>query len=456
MPVYPYALLQADPTTEIGVSWIDDTGDGGDHQTIYYGTDESDLNLSESDSGESVISLPDSYVYHTKLDGLDPGTRYYIEIDSSETVQHTFETMPETMPDPLSFAATSDHHPWRDGVGMAEVGRGPDVMEELGGLNYDLILFPGDWLTHVQSGTTDDAEDWMTWWSDYGRPMDKDKLHPHFTVPGNHEVADNISQVWSGDPDDWDESDLTPDAGHYQQFFPNTKELSPDGESNYASVTISDYIQVIGLDTYSAFPADQTSWLEETIDESVDFCIPIIHAPLLPGGKRGEDEINRTIRQEWAKILYDADNVHFTVVGDNHTRKVSYPYSIVESEPSHDDYFDLGDDGYMVADEGFEDDLAVQEFGDGWPNNRPDPPTDGNGNIAEWYLEYVEREDVNEANFHTIQMSNSEKYIEVREWDQWGSLLKSHSVLGSRPTDPWTISSDSKLSINSEANLTFI
>lgn len=425
MSVYPYALLQPNPTTEIGVSWIDDTGNGGDTQTVAYGTKENKHDQIENDDGEQVINSEQSYVYHTTLTGLEPATRYDIKIESSESIEHSFETMPEEMPHLASFAATSDHHPWREGIGMAAVGRGPAVMEELGQLEFDMILSPGDALTHVQSGSNSDADDWLTWWSEYACAMDQETLHPRFRIPGNHEVAQNISQTWNGRKQDWDDSDLTPNAGHFHQFFPNIQELEPIGQ-NYGAVTVSDYLQIVGLDTYSAFPANQTDWLDDIVDESVDHCIPVFHAPLLPGANRGDDEINKTIRNEWAKILYELENASFTIVGDNHCRKYTYPWQVVDSEPSHEEFFDLNGDGYLVVDDTETDPCRMYEYGDGWPIARDDNPTDGEGNTVTWYLEYNEFTDLTDSNFHTIDISNTDEYVQVREWDQWGELLESH------------------------------
>jgi|AntDeeMinimDraft_4_1070355.scaffolds.fasta_scaffold00673_4 hypothetical protein len=427
MSVYPYALLQPNPTTEIGISWIDDTGNGGDTQTVSYRTANCESAQTESDDGAKIINSGNSYIYHTTLTALEPATQYSITIESSETVEHTFETMPEAMPDCIRFAATSDHHPWREGIGMAAVGRGPAVMEELGQLDFDLILSPGDALTHVQNATRSDAEDWLTWWSDYGRPMDQEKLHPRFRIPGNHEVAQNIPQTWNGRKQDWDDAVVSPNAGHFHQFFPNIQAVEPVGQ-NYGAITVSDYLQIIGLDTYSAFPADQTEWLEDTIDDSVDHCIPVIHTPLLPGANRGNDELNKTIRQEWAKPLSEPTNTRFTIVGDNHCRKYTYPWQVVDSKPSHDEYFDLDGDGYLVIDETERDPSRMCEYGDGWPIARDANPTDGEGNTVTWYLEYTEFKDQTEANIYTIALSNADDNIQVREWDQWGTLLESHII----------------------------
>ncbi len=427
MSVYPYALLQPNPTTEIGISWIDDTDTGGGSQTVAYGIGETDCDQLERDDGTKIENSEAAYVYHTILTGLEPDTRYELEIESSETIEHSFETMPAEMPNHVRFAATSDHHPWRAGIGMAAVGRGPAIIEELGQHDFDIILSAGDALTNVQHGTSSDAEDWLTWWSDYARAMDQEMLHPRFRLPGNHEVAQNIPQTWNGRKQDWDRSDLTPNAGHFHQFFPNIQELEPI-DKNYGAVTISDYLQIVGLDTYSAFPADQTEWLENTLDESVDHCIPVIHAPLLPGANRGEDAINRTIRKEWARPLYDPANIRMTIVGDNHCRKYTSPWRVVESEPGHDEYFDLDGDGYLVVDETATDSTRMYEYGDGWPNARDGNPTDGQGKTVTWYLEYNEFEDVSEGNFYTIAVSSENEYLHISEWDQWGDLLESHDI----------------------------
>lgn len=441
--IYPYGLLQPDPTTEFGLSWIDNSGEGGDTQTVNFGTDPDNLSSSESDSGE-VVPSSDAYVYHTVLDGLEPGTRYHIEIDSTETVTHEFETMPTEMPDRLKLAVTSDHHPWRED-GMADVGRGGAVMRSLGRKDYDVLMFVGDWVTHTQNTSSSNAQLWLDWWRYYGLPMDQDKIHPEFPCVGNHEVADGEQTIWNGDPDDWDDEDLDPEAGYFQLFFPNLKNLPPEGK-NYGEITVSNYLQLISLDTYSEFPENQTDWLDDVIDESVDHCLPMLHAPMLRAGARGGGEIQQIIREEWAPILHDADNVSVQFSGDQHRRKVTYPYRLVDEEPSHDDYYDIGDGQYLIADEGVED--GIIEFGDGWMNSRSSAP-------ETWYLQpdYSAGSDVNQCQYYTTILS--EDYVTVNEWDQWGGRLASHNVVGKPPDkarfrgeSTVTISSDSNISVN--------
>lgn len=432
--VYPYALLQPNPTTAVGISWIDATGDGGETQTVRYGLLDHELTDHESDAGRRLASTDDVYIYHTQLTGLEPASRYAVEIESSETLAHEFETLPAEQPDSVRIGVTSDHHPWREGIGMATVGRGPAVMEMFGELEFDLIISPGDWLTNAFDGTPSDADDWLRWWADYGRPMDHSKLHPRFVVPGNHEIAKHIPHTWNGRKADWDGELLAPDAGHFQQFYPNLRELEPVGE-NYGSITIGDYLQLIALDSYSAFPADQTEWLAETIDDTVDHCIPVHHTPLLPGASRGGDELNQTVREAWARPLYDAETTSFSIVGDNHCRKYTSPWCVVETEPEHDSWLDLGGDSYLVVDETDADPRRMYEYGDGWPNARTDDPTDGNGRTVTWYLEYNELKNVDETQFHTVEISNTDEneMVLVREWDQWGEELQSHTVRGSSP-----------------------
>lgn len=423
MSVVPYALLYSSPSTTIGISWIDDASTGEDQQTIRYGPHAGGLTAREQTAGNRITNA-EAAVYHTTLTELEPDTRYRITIEGSETVSHCFETLAAT-PDSVRVAVTSDHHPWREGIGMATVGRGPAVMAELGDLEFDIIVFPGDVLTEAFDGTASDAANWLRWWAEYGQAMDNGRLHPRFVIPGNHDVARDIPHTWNGRRTDYKPEDLDPNAGHFHQFFPNIQSFEPVG-TNYGAVTVGDSLQLIGLDTYSAFPAVQTDWLAETIDESVDHCLPVAHTPLLPGANRGDDALNRTLREEWAATLYDASNIRFAIAGDNHCRKYTHPWRVVDSEPSHDSYFDLAGEGYLVVDHE-SDPNRVFEFGDGWPNARDQYLTDGDGTTVRWYLDYTELQDTAEANFHTVSLSTSGA-VEVREFDQWGELLAAHAV----------------------------
>ncbi|MCU4924448.1 fibronectin type III domain-containing protein [Halobacteria archaeon AArc-dxtr1] len=430
--VYPYALLLEDPTSEMGISWIDDTGEsGGASQTVSYGTEPDALAESEEAEGEEFPESDGAYVYHTTLTGLEPDTTYHIEIDATDSLTHQFNTFPLERPEEMRIGITSDHHPWREGIGMADAGNGAAVMEEFGQFEPDIVYYPGDFVTFATSHTTEDTENWLTWFDDYMGGINQGYLKPFFAGAGNHELAEIVGCCWEGRKEGFDYEDLTPDAGYFQMLFPNIVELDPVGE-NYGSVTISDYLQLVMLDSHSAFVDDQAEWLAETIDPSVDLVVPGCHQPMLPGGDRGSYELMASMRSLWGPILHEAPNVQCYFVGNEHAYKNTLPWTIVDDEPDHDNYFDLDDEffdledvGYMVVDDGVtttEDTITKEngiiEFGDGWPNNRAIPSEEG-----DWFLNYAEGDSVDEAQYQLLDIYSES--MTISEVNQVGEAMAS-------------------------------
>jgi len=108
---------------------------------------------------------------------------------------------------------------------------------------------------------------------------------------------------------------------------------------------------------------------------------------------------------------------------------------LITAEPDHEAWLNLGGDGYLGVEKTDADPRRMSEYGDGWPNARTAHPTDGDGQTGTWYLEYTELQNVEEAQFHTVEISTAddEDRILVREFDQWGTGQQTHTVRGLSP-----------------------
>lgn len=341
--IYPYALVPEDPTQQIVVCWLDDRTDAdGSSQTLDYNDG------SVSADGDL---LPDTgaYIYHAEIDGLEPDTAYSGQIDGEKSVE--WETLPESLAgDELKLVVHSDLHIDR-GDGMDD----PEQMEPLEAEDPDIVLLLGDQVSWADEVGEEDGY-YMTYLTEYLPILNQDRLRPIFFTPGNHDVGNHS---WDGT------GSVDPDTGYIDYVWPYPKSLDPTGE-NYGEVTIGNYLQLLGLDTHSAHPEDVADWMDEAIDETVNFSLPIHHSPLFPGGDRNDadKDLQELLRDEWAGRLYQADNIHCHFSGHIHLRSRSLPWEVSDSD---DDDSEEIPEGYVVEKD---DGRRVVEFGGGWSDGR--------------------------------------------------------------------------------------
>ncbi|APX98549.1 FN3 domain-containing metallophosphoesterase family protein [Natronorubrum daqingense] len=388
--VHPYALLPEDPTTEAIISWIDQRSDDDRHdeQTLEYGTGPDNLEHTAESDGEEFAENSDILRFEVSLDDLESDTEYHAQIvcDSGETVDGiSFRTLPDDLSDAddgLNIIVTSDIH-------IDKEMEDDEAMQDLADQDPDMLLIAGDVVSNGYEESDEIEDYWLDFWDNYMEHINEDFLVPMMMVPGNHEV---------GNGSGWDGSgSVEPDAGYFQFFFTNTVDLDPTGE-NYAEVTISDYLQVIGLDTHSAEIDDTAAWLEDNINTDVDMVLPFHHCPILAGGSRSssDDDLEENLREAWAPIYADAGNVYASFSGHIHVRKRTKRWTVVDEEPDDGDYTEL-DDGYIVEDEN-----GIVEFGDGMRSNR--------SVNDDWYLE---TSDDDEEQFYSLTIEQDLDVVEL-------------------------------------------
>lgn len=389
--VIPYSNLAEDPTTEVVIYWIDERDEAdGSAQSIHYGDDESDLTESVTDNDpDEVPELDGTWVYVAVIDELDADTRYYAEIrDDSDDVLETCQwvTLPNSLDSrDITVAVSSDWHTDHSG---SQYMNDPEDVDVIWGQDPDLHLFVGDYNTTVDSESQSNAEDWVRIFREYYDRYDDEELVHILAVPGNHEVGNH---QWDGT----DAESVDPDRGYFSFFYGHPRLL--DGPGNSGAVTVGDYLQVLALDTHSAFPSEVGDWVADAIDETVELVIPFQHEGFAQLGHRDDNDLTDNVRRGWFDTLYSADNVYFWQHGHVHTEGRTVPFKKVDDEPSHDEYFEL-DDGYVVEGETHD---GITGFGEGWRDDR--------SLRDEWYVERVQQN----KNFSLVTLSNPSVQLQV-------------------------------------------
>lgn len=388
--INPYATLTEDPTTSLAIYWIDqrDGADGSD-QTLDY------------DGGSEIAyadEIPESdgvYRYYCTVDGLSPETVYNGTIDGEKEIE--WKTLPEEIPDDgLHFGVSSDWHIDRDNA-MPD----PEGMQPIKDENLDFHLFAGDYGTRIDDVDEDNTEKWIRLLEEYYGVLNEDRIVPTLPVPGNHEVGNHSYDGLDS---------VNPDAGYFRFFFRHPNYLPPVG-SNYGSVEVGDYLQILAADTHSSRAPTVGSWLERTANPTFDFSVVYFHAPMLPGLSH-DSEFYEEVRRQYAPTLDRMDNIGPVFSGHMHVRSRSVPWTITDEEPD-EDYIDLDEDGYLIENPDV-DDISVVEFGGGYRDAR-DPE-------EEWYLDLVEEG----RQFYTVTLEQqSETQVTVRELDEDGEEYNS-------------------------------
>ena len=394
--IYPYAQLADDPTSSVIVSWVDDRTDAdGSEQTLEFDDG------SETSEGEEVPESGGSYKYEVEINGLDPNSDYSGTIDGEESVG--FETLPESLEDgAIDFVVVSDQHIDRDNA-MPDSG----MMEPLADEDPDLLIINADLTTDGYQVDEDNTDDWLRFWDEYLGILQENKLVPIVMTVGNHEVG---NMVWDGT------GSVDPEAGYYQFWFSNIPDTDPQGE-NYGEISVGDALQILALDTHSAYADDVAEWMDDAYNPHANLCLPIHHAPLMPGGYRtDEDEdLSQLLREEWGPFFDDKHNIMPTFSGHIHLRSRSVPWTVTASEPSGDDYFEVGD-RYII--ENPDEDDRIIEFGGGYRAGR-DPEDD-------WFLDVTEEV----LQFYSCTLERqSDPTLTVQELDEDGNLYSEHTFV---------------------------
>ena len=368
-----YALLLADPTTEMMICWIDETGNGTDH-TIYYGEDKENLNNSQTVSGVEMIE-GDGYVYSTSLKELNSDVTYHLEVDTGSFISEieSFKTFPQTLGDKsIKLMTLPDIH---INQGYTHNWENPDKIDRFVEENPDIIIIPGD-----GTGQGDVHERFVSAFKDYFSQFNSEHLTPILWCPGNHEMGGWV------DPAD-NEDDL--DERHYPYFVPNLAEIDPVGRGLfYGNIVIGDYLQLVALDSHGVVGEwqDQVNWIKTLTDNanksfaihhrgyihnegkiyhrSSDVEIPFIDyvTNTTFNEDRKDDKYQVWQREDWFVNLYNGlENLEGFFTGHIHGGAVTRPLKPVEYTPDTPYYLPAGEYNLVRDDE-----EGVREYGQGF------------------------------------------------------------------------------------------
>ena len=394
--IFGYRLFLEDATSEIMVVWVDErTGADGAQQTLRYGTGPQNLDQSISATGDQVPSRSE-YIYSVKLASLSPDTKYYLRVDAGSVIRdltpHT--TFPTALPtEGIKFVMMSDIHITQsDGVTT------PGELNPVAAEEATALFMAGDLADSFKEdfGSANGAV-WIDLLKNFLPVVDL----PIFHAPGNHDVGNH---QWDGT------GSVNPDQNYYRIFFPNTAEMAPAG-TNYGQVAFGNYFQMIGLDTHSARPIDQRTWLEQNINTEVSAAFAIYHCPMLGVTPRDTNNLELQVRNGFYRAMRQASNLPASYAGHVHYRTRTVGLGISESDPGTSESEQLFDadgnpDGWMVAEAG-----GHVEFGQGWRSGR------GVSAGSQWFLE--ESQDDNQYYLLTLTAQS----LSVEEKEAGGTTL---------------------------------
>ncbi len=325
-PAYIYLICTSDTAHTINVSWrtyeaeyvgkvlYDTESHDGDPEAYAY--------AAEGDPTITPVTLEATggYIYHVKLTGLEPDTKYYFicgHPDYWYSDEQSFKTAP-VQREHIRFVQGGDsrseqrtgyyQYPW------------PDLRDNISKLmasyNPDFVLFTGDYLWSSQEQTGGDTWDnWLGAMFEYWRTSDN-RLIPIIPVIGNHEVyypepslydpmtqAQNYYMIF----------DLPVEENHYAWYSLN---WGPD----LHIIVLDSQIMSKGSDPWN----EQVEWLSRDLFEHMDDLVKIAadHKPPL-------EEYN--FKEAWS-MEFDTYHLDMVFSGHVHCYKRSYPLNFLYPE----------------------------------------------------------------------------------------------------------------------------
>lgn len=370
-----FLTWQRDPTSTMTVDWhtdvaaavqTDDTGDDGPRAAtepvLAYRrapTAEND-EAWQSATGETIYHQTDEFhpdadidydrtVHRVELTDLDSDTVYEFRLGTAPI--WTFETLPSTLSEPLTFAngGDTDYEGW------------DPILETL--TTHEprprFLTICGD-LPYADGGTQPDAiERWHSWFDSVKDHLvtDGGRVLPILVGIGNHECLsyyfdlmtlnrhvelEDITEDdhgirearFAGDPDDarraW--------APYFYTFF------AFPGQPGYDVIDIGEYLSIVMLDSYhsNAVAGDQTEWLDGVLADrrDVDHVIPQTHAPIYPSHREDDENYTRYIQDAWLP-LFEREGLPIVFGHHDHTTKITPP--LLDGEVDPDGLVEVGD-----------------------------------------------------------------------------------------------------------------
>jgi len=300
---------QNDTAHTIVVTWQTKTAGTGD--VVRYDIKSGSGNPSNYESSQTgtnhTYSTVDGYIHDVRLTGLSPNTVYYFICGGDNggwSGEHSFRTAPDSSVS-FRFVAGGDS---RSGGGDWPAGR-DSVSREMAKFNPSFVLYVGDFIR--QANYQPEWDNWFAaeqlYWVD----------NNNLTIPiipsiGNHELFGDSAGV-----------------AYFGQFSLPT---FPADEKWY-SLDWGPSLHITILDTETAVPGDQTTWLKQDLAEHENtlWKVVLFHEPPFSDGPDG---YNNAVRRYWVP-LFDNYHVDLVISGHNHLYERTYPinYTVSENTP---------------------------------------------------------------------------------------------------------------------------
>ena len=377
-----------------------------------------------------AIPSRSEFLYHFRVGNLIPATVYPFAVDG-QFEQGDFKpikTLPGALPpNGLKAIAVSDLHTEFPTVSLPGGLMEPSEVAVFAAERPDFLLSVGDnTFTNAFSYSTSNGAPWIRWVRDYLPEFHPDHLIPVFAVPGNHDVGNGV----------WDGSGSVNKGGTYfRVFFPAIAEIEPTG-ANHGTVSIGDYLQIVGIDSHSATVSETAEWISTgVIDTESPLVVAIHHCPMFGNDVRqaGDVTLAAGLRDAAFRALYSAGNVPFTFCGHLHTRARTFPLGIVETDPGGD-RLTLSDGGFIQVQE-----TGIVEIGQGYRNER------------ETFVSFLQDASENMVkNFNVLEISKGK--VAVRTSDDSAQTLWSGNSDTPRARRIQPVLSDGSLSTAVNAN----
>lgn len=330
----PPAILltwQRDPTSTMTIDWHTPKEDEREAELDYRGPDEEDWTRVSGETQEVEHEDPTTTyerdIHRVELTDLDPGTEYEFRVGTAPV--WTFETMPDSLDDPVTFASGGD---------SGHIGWDP-TLETL--MEYDpaFLVIAGD-LPYADGGNATGPDRlWEGWFESVKDYLiaDDGRVVPIVAGIGNHECRngyyDEASMMEYENTDEWREWF----APYFYTFF------AFPGHPGYGVLDFGDYLSIPMLDTDHTNPieGEQTEWLDSALEEREDVThvMPHYHIPAWPS-HRDMERHQPPMHDGWLP-LFERTGVRFSFEHHDHTFKNTPP--LRDGQPHDDGIIYVGD-----------------------------------------------------------------------------------------------------------------
>ena len=304
-----YLTWQRDPATTMTIHWHGD--DAREPARVTYRVPDTAFALTATGTSRFLAAGLDRYIHTVELTNLTPGQTYTFQA-GSQSVWHSFRTLPARLEEPLRFIEGGD---------VYEIGAVLDAMNRRVGTRDPAFVILGGDLAYADGGP-EKAQRWLRFFASFYENLraPDGRLIPLVVAIGNHEVQNHYLEThadYQPGPD-WREKV----APHFYALF------AFPGHPGYNVLDVGDYLSLVILDSGLTSPLDgeQLDWLKQTLAtrRHVPHLFPIYHIPAYPSVRSPHEPRSTFLRQVWVPQFEQA-GVRLAFEHHDHAFKVTHP-----------------------------------------------------------------------------------------------------------------------------------